>query len=144
MTNTGNAATTYGYKVRLEDTYGAWYESPVTYVIVRPAQEPTNAFITTLITSLGPTTVQSGQTFSLKAEAKDYNTSLENLAIAWYQEDGALITTCYARSTCDIGTSYPTINGTVRTMRFYVEAWDTLRTRVGNARSDLHTVTINP
>lgn len=142
MTNTGSLATTYGFKIRLEDTYGAWYESPVTYVIVRPAQEAPNAFITTLITS-SPTNVQSGQTFMLKAEAKDYNISLENLAIAWYQEDGALITTCYGRTTCDAGTSYPAISN-VRTMRFYVEAWDTLRTRVGNTRSDLHTVTVFP
>ncbi len=142
MVNTGAENYTAAYKARVEDAFGSWYEAPLSSVIVRPQQS--NVFDTTLITSLGPTTVRSGQTFTLKAEAKDYNTSLENLAIAWYQEDGALITTCYARSTCDVGTSYPALNGTTRTMRFYVEAWDTLRTRSGNERSDLHTVTINP
>ncbi len=142
MVNTGAENYTAAYKARVEDDFGSWYETPLSSVIVRPQQS--NAFDTTLITSLGPTTVQSGQTFTLKAEAKNYNTSLENLAIAWYQEDGALITTCYARSTCDVGTSYPALNGTTRTMRFYVEAWDTIRTREGNERSDLHTVTIKP
>lgn len=143
LVNNGPEEYTAAFKARVEDAFGGWYETPLSSVIVRPPQQ-SNAFNTTLITSLGPTTVQSGQTFSLKAEVKDYNTSLENLAIAWYQEDGALITTCYGRTTCDVGTSYPAINGTTRTMRFYVEAWDTLRTRSGNERSDLHTVTINP
>lgn len=135
---------TLGFKARVEDTYGGWYETPVSYVIVRPVStNNAGTFSATLFPSVNPTTVKSSDTFFLSGEVKGYNSPTEKLGVSWYEEDGSLITTCYGREVCSVGTTYYANNGT-RTMKFYFEAWDTSGARTGTLRSDLKTVTIIP
>lgn len=142
VTNNNGQDATLGFKARVEDAYGDWYETPVSNVIVRSTAN-NNAFSATLLPSINPTSVKSGETFFLNGEVKGYNSPTEKIGMSWYQDDGALITTCYGREVCSVGTSYYANNGT-RTLKFYFEAWDTSGARTGTLRSDLQTVTIVP
>ncbi len=137
----GTSNSSYGFKAHIEDMYGSVYDTPVTYVIVRP----NNTLSGTIGAGISASTISSGQEFRVNARVSNSNVSDQNLKISWYQSSNdALMSYCEGVNPCIITTSYPAIGGQSRTMSFYAKATDRTGAMRGEIVGPPVTITITP
>lgn len=94
-----------GFKARVEDSYGAWYESPLSYVTVRPAQTAdysNSVYNRTFELSPSNTTVRHGDTLTLTARVTPQTGSASGFAITITNPLGTVLKTCNNAFTCTV------------------------------------------
>lgn len=136
LTNDMSSNKAFGFKARIQDVYGTYYELPYSYVTVLPAVQQTTTFSANIATTLShPYSVKPGDNNTFTATVSNYNVLLENLVIGLYDEDGQTLGKCFAQASCSATNAYYTgIEN--RTVRVYANAWDNTQTRTGVQRSE--------
>ncbi len=104
VTNNGSQDMTVGFKVRVEDTYGSWYEAPLSYVIVRPQQTTpdysNSVYNRTFELSPSNTTIRSGEVLTLTARVSPQTGSASGFMITISNQLGTVLKTCSNAFTC--------------------------------------------
>lgn len=105
LANGTNQDATVGFKARVEDRYGSWYETPISYVIIRPSQSQdfsNSVYNRTFELSPSNTSVQHGDTLTLTARLSPQTGSANGFIITITNPLGTVLRTCNDAFTCNV------------------------------------------